>query len=365
MVDFFNNPDIEEGEKRNLAFQAVVGVRETLSIATKRPQPITYEQALNYVHDLNPDLYQKVNTLLTNKNESDTVKYYIEKAEALSTLDETIEPLLLIIKDIEENEELKKKAPNKTSFIDKKLIELKSAYNFFQPRKVSEHKILNHDFYLANRRGYFSKKIYENDSYKDYQLSKNKLLRMRLLHPDKAEAILGVDLIYEIYDLESNKVRFCHLQYKMWDAESNTISLDDRAFGQIRKIESNLCHNNFCKDSNGSKHSERYRLPYCCGFLRPTDRLQDSESKLVSSGVHIPVCEVRKLKANKKPLNKKNISQISISSKHFENLFNEDLIGSRWITIDELEKFYEEKDIASFTNTIRIHAQEIDVENIW
>ena len=42
-------------------------------------------------------------------------------------------------------------------------------------------------------------------------------------------------------------------------------------------------------------------------------------------------------------------------------LFMTNIAGSRWISIDELEEFYVQKNIISYANRIRVHAQEVDV----
>jgi hypothetical protein len=355
-MSFFDNESINEEHRRDCAFQSLIAIRESVSIARKLPQPITYEHALDLISDLDPILYTQISKLLSNKNESDTVKYFKEKAEALSTPDQKIEPIDLINDEIFEHQILQKKSKDK-KFITKRILELAGAREYFMPREISEHKILSGDFYLADRSGYFSKPIYVNDSYKDYGLPNSNILRLRLLHPDQAESILGVDLIYEIFDLEKEQVRFAHLQYKTWN--TNVLYLtDERMNNQIQKMENNLCNSGFCKDQDGEKYSQLYRLPYCCAFLRPTSKLQSSESKLVSTGMHIPICEVRKLQDTDKKLTKQNIIERSISSKNFEDLFNDNLLGSRWISIDSLDKFYESHGLNSLTDKVRIHAQE-------
>lgn len=98
-MTYFSNPSFDEEERRNIAFQSVIAIRESISMAKKSPQPITYEQALDLIHDLNPEIYKQVTTLLSNKNESDVVKYYKEKAEILSAA-----PTTLIDADIIEHE---------------------------------------------------------------------------------------------------------------------------------------------------------------------------------------------------------------------------------------------------------------------
>lgn len=62
-----------------------------------------------------------------------------------------------------------------------------------------------------------AEKFFETDNYVDYKIAKDRFLRIRLLHPDKAEHILGADLIYEQYDVDTEKVRIAVLQYKTWE----------------------------------------------------------------------------------------------------------------------------------------------------
>lgn len=353
---FFTDINIDEDFRREIAFQSVIGVREAVSIAKKAPQPITYEHSLDFIRDIAPDIYEQITKLLSNKNESDEVKYFKSVAEAKSTYDVKVTPEELILAAIEEHEVLLENADDK-KYIAKRIVQYKSALEYFLPRNLSEHRILNRDFYLADRGGWCSQPIYKDDHYIDYALKNSNILRLRLLHPDNAEAVLGVDLIYEIFDLGNNRVRFCHIQYKTWNTKVLYLN-DERMTNQLSKIESHLCKKGFCKDENGNKNSMGYRLPYCAGFLRPTSKLQTNESKLISTGLYVPICEVEKIRVSDNKITSQNIESRSISSKNFEDLFNENLIGSRWITIEALDKFYEDNGIKSMTDSVRVHAQE-------
>lgn len=361
--NYFSDTEISEEVRRDYAFQVVNGIRESYTLAKNVNTSISYEHAFRIIHDLKPELYEAVINLLVNKNESEDVKLFKEKAEALSDVDDNISPIDLINKEMEEIDSMLTKSKNKSSnstYLYKRKFELTAAKEYFTPRKVSEHKSLNHDFYLRARDEFFGKPLYENDDFRDYKINKDKVLRLRLLHPDKAEAILGVDLIYEHFDLQLNRVRFAHMQYKAWDNkslyESSTSNLKD----QILKMKSNLCEQGYCKGPENKKKSG-YRFPHCSGFLRPTSKLQHSESKLISTGLHIPICQALKLFQEDGKINKDNSKDKSIKGHIFEELFISNIAGSRWIKIDELEKFYTEKNIISYTNRIRIHAQEVDL----
>ena len=347
--NYFSNDNFKETDRRDIAFQMVNALREVVSISRKLNQPISYEQTLDLVQDLNPEIYESVSSLLTRKNESDWVKYYKELAEAQSTPENDIDPVQLIQRDLDI---LNKVALNKDNSrsLKKRIRDYTNAIDYFQPRKVSEHKILNRDTYIADRKDLKLKsKIYEREEFVDYRLDTDNILRLRLLHPDNAENIIGADLIYEHLDTSSERIRFLHMQYKAWDNKSLNFkagSLD----AQIKKMDKNLCRAGYCKNDKGTKSINGYRLPYCCAFLRPTSKLQNSDSKMVSTGLHIPICQVKKIMKNEKSLNKKNVQGKNVSFKIFDELFNAQMIGSRWLTYEEHTNFYKERNLLDIDN---------------
>lgn len=359
-TNFYLNKDVSEDERRDVAFQTVNAIRESVTLARNSTLPITYEFAFDIIYDLDPKLYTAIITLLTSKNENETVKYYKEEAEASSSVEKTILPVDLITKELERLEKLLEKSGKNSTYLLKRKFELIAAKEFFTPRTQSEHKSLNHDFYLRGRDDYFGKPIYENDNFKDYKITKDKILRLRLLHPDKEEGILGVDLVYEHFDMQFKRVRFAHMQYKTWNNNVLYPSATDNLVAQIKKMEGHLCHSGYCKGPLNQKR-EDYRFPYCSGFLRPTSKIQSPDSKLLTTGLHIPICQALKMFNEDKKISKENSKDKSIKGHIFEELFMTSIAGSRWIEIDELEKFYTEKGIASHTNRIRIHAQEVDI----
>jgi hypothetical protein len=352
--NFYLDNQIPEEERRDVAFQTVNAIRESVTLAKNTTLPITYEFAFNIIYDLDPKLYNAIIILLTSKNE--IVKFYTEKAKILQ-----VKPVELIEKELEELEELLIPVDKEDSFyLRKRKFGLIAAKEFFTPRVQSEHKSLSHDFYLSSRDDYFGKPLYQNDEYKDYKITDNKLLRLRLLHPDKDEAILGVDLIYEHFDMKLERVRFAHMQYKTWNTNALYETSSTNLIPQIQKMEKHLCKSGFCKGPKNAKRDD-YRFPYCSGFLRPTSKLQKSDSKLITTGLHIPICQALKLFKDDKKITKENTRDKSIKGIIFEELFITNIAGSRWIPIDELEKFYVKKKIDSHLNTIRIHAQEVDI----
>lgn len=357
MGDYYKSDKIQEGDKRNSAFQTANAVREAISLASKRPQPITYEHALNYIHDIAPEHYEEISKLLNNKNESDKVKYFKDLSDYEKSQGNDVEPIDLIESEINRLELIIRDAESKAG-LRQELGRLKAAKEYFTPRQLSEHKLLSHDYFLAER-PYFAKKIYENDSYKDYKLSEREALRLRLLHPDNAETILGVDMIYEQFDLLKERVRFVHMQYKAWDTQAFYIT-DPRMQKQIGKMQKHLCDGGFCNGKHGKNHTKLYRLPYCSGFLRPTSNKDAPSSKMKTTGHHLPICEVlRMINSGEKKITKENIKGKSISDKIFEESFNANMLGSRWIPMNELDEFYTSVGLNYISDTIRVHAQEV------
>lgn len=101
---FFSNENFSEEERRDFAFQTVNAIRESVTLAKNSTLPITYEFAFSIIYDLDQSLYHSIVSLLVSKNENEIVKYYKEKAEGLSTVDEVVEPIDLIQNELDELE---------------------------------------------------------------------------------------------------------------------------------------------------------------------------------------------------------------------------------------------------------------------
>ena len=362
-MSYLENLDRDEDEKRNLAFQTVVGMRDALSLATKKQQPPTYEQALTIINDLAPDLYNDVCKLISAKNDNDIVKYYREEAHIQSVISGIdIKPEDLISEEIDRLTKLKKEAKlpkNEIRLFESRIASLYVGLENLKPRELTENRILNRDYSKVDRSHYFAEQYFENDFYIDYELPFKKTLRLRLLHPDRPEHVTGADLIYEQYNHEKNKVRFIFLQYKTWDKGVIYFSQHENLKPQLGKMKSSLCDKGFCEKPDKIEIIEKFRFPYCCGFLRPTDKLQNQDSKMISSGLYIPVCNVLEMYENAKKLEKSSLKQNTLSHKHFEELFNQNIIGSRWLDVDEVEDFYKEKEIIQHKDSIKIFAREL------
>ncbi len=356
-MNFFNNKNVAEEERRNIAFQIMVANRDLLEIAVKRSQPPTYENSIGLLNEIAPDLYNDFTELLSRKNESELIQYFNEDAEIQTKeTNKTVTASELIDVEIEKLKKKSESDPTKR-VVKKKLLEHIVAREKMEPVRLTENRILNRDFNKIDRSTY-AEKHFVDDFYTDFKLKNSDILRIRFLHPDSDEHITGADLIYEQYDLAKKKVRIVFLQYKTW--ENNVIykSQTKNLIPQLEKLEKILCKNKLCHSSEGNKTSNRYRFPYCSAFLRPTDKIQENDSKLMSSGFHLPVCSASKMLEKDGKIEKKSIKEEAFKSHIFEELFNSNMIGSRWIDIDKIEEIYKENDIFEKSDRIRLYAQE-------
>lgn len=163
-MSYFSDKGIDEKDRRDIAFQAVNAIRETITLAKDNTLPVTYEFAMGVIHDLNPEIHKSVTQLLATRNENDTIRFYKEKAEIISTDEKRVLPYELVTNDLIEIEDLLKNANEKsTTLLRKRKIELKDALDYFQPTNLSEHKCLSHDFSLKAWSEMWGKPIYETD----------------------------------------------------------------------------------------------------------------------------------------------------------------------------------------------------------
>lgn len=363
-----NLKDLTQEDRPDMAFQLVVAMRDTLNIAKKKGHKATYENAIRIYHDFSPELYEDIVGCLPQRNLSDEAKVFVARAQALSSeQNKDVTPLELL--DAEINEILELSRADGTSSDSAKTLRnkagsLESLRASLTPRKISENRILIRDTSKADRTDFGAQFIRETDFYVDYKLSDEKYLRIRLLHPDKPEHITGADLIYEQHDNENGLIRFLFLQYKIWNNGVLKFSSAKNLEPQLKKLKSCLCDNGHCDTPGEINELFKFRFPFCAAFLRPTDKLQQQNEKLVSSGIHIPVCMVEKLKEIEGDrITRKNIRYQSLTHEIFENLFNRQFIGSRWMKEKEVETFYKSYGILEKNDTAILYAREIKDNN--
>ncbi len=357
-------------EARNeLAFQMVVAMRDTINIAKKKGHKSTYENSIQLFNDFSPELYDAIVTCLPQRNLSDEAKLFKAKAEALSKeRGKPVNALELLNEDIELYKQLKEKVNSDSEehkLFRNKIGSLESLRKSLVPRKLTENRILIRDTSKADRRDFGAKFLTETDFYIDYTLTDEKYLRIRLLHPDEQEHMTGADLVYEQHNLKTGLIRIIMLQYKIWEDGILYFSKAKNLDNQIKKLQNCMCNCDYCTAPKQIDELNWFRFPHCAAFLRPTDKLQEQNEKLVSSGIHIPVCMIDKLKEIENgKISKNKVRYQSLTHELFEILFNKEFIGSRWMKESEVESFYKTNKILQSDESIILYAREVKEDKI-
>ncbi|MGZ4957226.1 MAG: hypothetical protein ACXWAT_13130 [Methylobacter sp.] len=343
---------------------ALNAVRELLKMATKGDmRKSTYANAMEFGGDIYPDLMGLDVSVLRREQESDTVKEYRQRArlKSLKTA-EKVEPLILISSEISEIEDLLEIAKQESSRervdqLKRKLAQLRSAKEELSPEKHSENGLIFRDAYNVERN---LPELGSGKAYKGYQLPSGNVLRVRVLHPDRPEQVTGADIIYERHEPYKAEASIVAVQYKIWEEKVLRLS-DTRMQGQLKRLENFTCKNSLCNSLDGES---AYRFPYCAAFLRPTDKLQRADQKLISSGEHLPICHINGCKTKTDrgvdSLTYESMLGTSLSTDAFEYLFNAGLIGSRMIAYDDLVELYKKYEVSASEDHIVIHAQEFN-----
>ena len=221
------------------------------------------------------------------------LKEYRQRAKAESSISNSeITALDLINKEMDTlknyiNYSIKSSDRDETDKLRTKLLALKKAQNELDTHYNTENDLLLRDVYDVERRDPL--KTVSGKKFREFEISSNKRLRIRLLHPDKPEHISGADIIYECHNLKNTTIRLAAVQYKLW--EKKQLYDDGRMGLQLNKLYNLLCNKNMCSCSGNTD----YRFPCCSAFLRPTDKIQKGNQKLLSSGLHVPLCKIHEL----------------------------------------------------------------------
>lgn len=353
--------DIEE--RINQEWIALNAIRGMIKIASKGSMSqSTYDNALDLGGAIYPELLGPENSLLRRKRESDTTKEYRQKAELKSIkYGKDITALELVLEDIDEYESLisinekNKQDKQKTDQIKRRLGQLQKAKSELKIKSHSENQLIFRDAYSIERD---FPELSKGHAYRDFELPDGNYLRLRVLHPDIPEYITGADIIYERHNKKTGKINIVVVQYKIWDDKKLYIS-DRRTKSQINKMRTFTCGNDICMHKEGEN---TYRFPYCAGFLRPTDKLQNADQEFRTTGEHIPICRINSCKSKGKRggelLEYEKIKEVSLSAELFEALFNRGKIGSRELSCDELKYLYKNASVIDADDTVVIYAQE-------
>lgn len=354
--------DKEEEKKYQTEWAYLNLIRELRSISNKGVTP-TYYNAIKLGAQIMPEIFDESSLIIQRHHEPELVRSYRQQAEAKSKLEERrVDPLELVNARIQELNALLTTDIESKDLLQKELDKVKVVRAIISPSNVQEDYILHHDVKSFK---YGAQPLNIQAKYADYQISENRIIRVRLIHPNEGEQSMGADLIYEQYDLEKRMVRFIVIQYKIWDGELLYWSQTKNLNAQLEKLENNICKKGYCLCEKGNNYSITYRYPYCTAFLRPTDKLQYKNSPFTSSGMHIPICRINDVtiesSEGNKILKKNLMRESSLSHKTFEESFNYNQIGSRWMPYEEAEKLYEEHNILDKNQSLIVHVQELEL----
>ena len=297
-------------------------------------------------------------SLLRRSQENRLVREYRQKAEAKTRQrGELISAEELLREDIAEVTRLLEigRHNQQTDQLARRLKLLEAALAEITPDAHTENQLIIRDAYNVDRQ---LPAPAVGHGYKDFRLGNESILRLRVLHPDRPEHITGADIVYERHHQFSDKVTILAVQYKIW--EDGALPLGDKRLQkQLARMKAFLCDRSLCVPGPSD---QTYRFPFCSAFLRPTDRLQTPDQKLMSSGEHLPICRIDTVKSTNRlghdELRYDCIRDTSLSHTVFEGLFTKGKLGSRTLSRAELESLYRDFKVISDNDCVLIHAQE-------
>jgi len=340
-------------------------VRQAFGIA--RRATITWEDAVALTRILAPEVLRE-DSPFVEAFESELVRLYRERSRARSEIEQRkITPSEMLGLDIQQLEdEIRLADPEQSQAIRSQLSRLARAQVKFDTAKWTESQVITRDTDAVGRDLPISHK---GQGYTEYRLAANRWLRVRVLHPDPPESRSGVDMIYETYwDKATGSghsdllVRIAVLQYKMWDGNVLYTSQSSNLRPQMEKMHQVFCEAGLCDAPNTPGADDRYRLPHCCGFLRPTDRTQTRDAWKVTHAWHVPICvaleDLEPTDQGHELLRSKRISCKAITQTTFQELYNRSMLGSRWLNPTKLHELYTKIGIFDDLDRVVVHAQE-------
>jgi hypothetical protein len=263
-------------------------------------------------------------------------------------------------------EEMQQSDPEQSQEIETELSRLTRAQSRLDRARWTESQTIIRDMQASGRRLPVSA---TGQGYEEYQLAMDRRLRVRVLHPDPPEAHSGVDLMYETYwdkDLGEGRtallVRITALEYKMWDGKALYASKYPDLRDKMQKMRQVFCESDLCNPPSTPGGDERYRLPFCCAFLRPTDRVQTREAWQITHAWHIPICvaceALEPTDQGHEVLQSKQISSSAMTQDTFQELYNLYMLGSRWLNAQELRGLHDKIGVFDDLDRVVVHAQE-------
>jgi hypothetical protein len=352
-------------QRLDVEFAAFNAIKTLLELSRREGFSMNTRKILEIAKEVSPEVFNSSSKLMEYNSDPELVREYRQRANVESKIQkQKIEPIDLLKKDIKENEKYLNYKNEDIDLVLKKLDKLKSIKPLLEEESQSENEWILRDMEVSRALDIdglpvppFSDgrcKVFETDT---------SLLKIRRLHPDMPEHLTGADLIYEKYWKEKKLVRIVHIQYKIWDEQGVLYFSQGNIEQQIDKLKKNVCSRGFCTCKSGPKNS--FRFPYCAAFLRPTNKLQNPDKRIVSRGLYVPVCYLDDVLENtsegNKKLKRESIRNISLNQDTFERLFSENMLGSDWLTYQEVEEFYKNNKILQSDQKLIYHAQDYEI----
>jgi hypothetical protein len=365
------NNEIElmpELQKTELEWLLLNAGRELLSIVKRKPG-IRYPLAIKFLKELKSTVFNFADSDIAKADYFENLKEkYRQEAVALSrkknkeiSAETVIKRRMSTIRDLIKQFKTTDKNPSrlKKELKDLKLILESNTLSDLKIERITENQAIDNDSY-NDRLNKFCTNKYLGKFNEFYDTENDRVFRITMLHPNPTEAVVGADLIYEQYHPTKKLVRIVAIQYKMWDKGILYLNSSDSIKAQLTKMRQHFCRKNLCCDKNGNQFcKDQYRMSYCMAFLKPTDKLQNVKSP-TTSGYHLPICRVSKVQTATSTglkLELKSIKTQSLKTGAFEELFDAEMIGSRWIKITELEKFYQRSKVLEQGGKITLYTQ--------
>lgn len=346
-------------ERLDAEWLGLNGLRDALGLSLRGRRPPSYQDVLSFAKEVAPELYSPEHSLLQRFADEDVFRRWRQEAEALSEKEKSpVTPAEALGREISRLEDLIALQENKgqqheTDRLRAEVNKLRALRHRLSEEAYSEHQILARDVYRVERNLPGSG---DGKDYVQFRLGGARTLRIRMLHCERLEALTGADLIYESYHLDEGNVRLAIVQYKV--SGSDVLSLDSRSLRQVERMEALACQQGLCQRGETDRH---YRFPACATFIKATDRLQPTDTRLMTRGLYTPACRFfhhAERAGESRKIGRAELRQESVSHLLFEELFQEDMLGSRWLSQDEVQRFHEKGILSALDEHLMIHAQE-------
>jgi hypothetical protein len=326
-------------------------IREGAALSLGNLQLAGHRDSLRLAQRVAPSLFASSESLLVREWESPESREIRDIATATGVSFE-----IALNAEIERYDQLMKSNKNqreRLESLNRRLSKLRDLQSGMELHEYYEGKLIERDARIG---GYLPKLSNDADGYLDFSLPADKVMRIRVTHETKIEGINGADLIYEHHDLKLNRVRIAAVQYKILKDERYTPK-SKKLERQLTRLDKCFCQEIPCKDDKEEKAELAFRFPTCAAFLRPTYRLQNRQSSILSRGYYMSVCLVRELWKNKQEISEQSIDGQIIRQAVFDELFNANLLGSRWIDTKKLDEIYKAQGVLQSSETSVVHVK--------